>query len=303
MELSAEEDWFDVDQGYYLSASFGHFDDGANTRNVLMAVPFPLSSELVVQYGELRSDFDVENNLEVSFQSDAEQVLSAGFSYEQIETDSGYELEEITLNAVIALGRWETQLRLSQADVNFSVTGLDDAVLEQRIQDLALLKARRDHLGFSVAYYRDNWGARFNFDDYELERARNLDNFERDDLLTGLSPRQRLDLYRYLSELSDERPLATLYRSVLFANFGYGQQVSVTADYSASVDAFFWDAYANTYSFGLLHLDQKQENSRRLQAYIAGDFPLGKQFSLGLLLSGEDNDSSVYSQLSIGYGW
>ena len=174
--------------------------------------------------------------------------------------------------------------------------------MQQRVRGLGLLSAERDSLGVTVSYYKDNWGFGFSIDDYELDR-RASGNVDRENLLTGLSFEQRRALFEYLSERGDDRPLLTLYRSVLFANYSYNQQASVAADLTLGIDVFFWDRYANTYSFGLMYGEQPLIDDGFVQAYVAAEFPFGKGFSVGALISGEDQESSVYSQLSLGYSW
>ena len=301
--LSSEEDWFDVDAGYSLRASYGAFDDGASAKSALFIAPLPFDAEMALNYGSLKADQDSEDSYFVSLRTDADALFSFGLSAETIDADTGYDVDEFQVDMTIAMGAWETQLRVSRADLQLAATGIGDPVLAQRVRDLGLLDATRDGLGFSLTYFQPRWALRLSLDDYELERDGELVRLDRDAVLAGLSNEQRRDLLLYLTERSDQRAFLSLYRSVLFANYSYAQQVSVAADYTLGVDAYFWDSHANTYAIGFVHVDHIHQQADRIQGYVSGDFLLGSHFSFGLLFSGEDEDDSVYSELSIGYSW
>lgn len=298
----ASDDWFDVEQGFYLGASIAGFDDGARGAGVQFQAPLPLELEMLSQYTYFDFDNDSGDAYLLHIQSDRSQILSVGLGIESQASDFGYKLQGLSGNAILTFGSWETQLRLGRSDLEFAVD-VENTIVEERIQELGLLDASRDRVGFSIGYFSQDWGLRFNLDDYDLDRDRSLNEIDQALFFQGLTQQQRSELFSALSSLSNDRPFLELYRSLWITNYAISEQVNISADYSVGFDLYFWDQHAHAYSLGLMHVEQLGSNSGYLQGVASADFNLGGGATLGLLLSAEDAEASAFAELSVGYRW
>jgi hypothetical protein len=301
-QVVAEEDWFESDQGYFVSVALGRFSDEAESKRFQFSSRLLWNSDFSFSYLDLELEQDREQSFSVRLQSDLESMVSFGLGYERLRSDSGFVFRDSELNSILSLGRIEAEVRVGRSDIQLG-TEFEDPVLEATIADLGLLDITRERVGFSVGYFEHNWGIKVSLDDYESERSRSAEDFDLALILEGLDREQRQALFDYLSQRGTQRPLTELYRSVLLANYQYSQQLGVGADYILGFDMYVWDKKANTYSFGLAHVERIGNEEQSLHSYVSGEFPLRQGLSLGLMFAAEERDSSTYSELSIGYSW
>lgn len=315
-----EDDWFDVSQGYRLLASYGFFDEGGDAQSVFLFAPFAFESNVSLKAGVLNSEDFKEKSFGLALQTDSSKMFGAGFSYDYINAEDGYRIADIELNFVLSIGSWEAQIWGSQADIALST---DDALIDfpiDSIRELNVLNATQDSYGFALSYYHENWGVSVSVEDYELEVDTNTDTDVSDEIDTGTGSFEgfaifdRLSLFERLNQAEREtlqRTFLDIENRLAFNNLGtsrfsstqHNQQINAFADFSVGADAYFWDKFGNTYSLGVLQTKLIDENTKRFYSYGAIDVPIGKHWSFAALASSERNESSVYTELSIGYSW
>jgi hypothetical protein len=275
---SDPDDWSidDYKSDSVLALHYGADDNEGSLSGVDLGLPFLSGGRMDAYYSRADArleDTDTEvDQYGLTWFSDTQQALSAGFGYEFTGRKNIIEIEDKLIIGQYSENNWFLRLKYISGQVKAYTTGTEN---ERPIPNRIL-----ERLGDSVAIERKGLG-----------------------LATGVSGsswnwRTGLTFYDYDRDLSRMRERLVQY---YFKN-GVIDQVFQLSNWDFYIDLMF---LSDTYSIllGTKVYELHVENETNEQVYTSLELPLSDRFGIGTLISYAVDDSSLYSEVSLNVYW
>jgi len=295
----AQDDWFDTGSpSGNISVRYGVFEGGDELQSVLMNSSFILDSQISLQVNQFDSAGQDEDQWLLQIETDPLANTSFSASYAESERDQQYQFDNITLGLRHSISDWDFRLIFGKGDIELGVEGIPE-VLEGILDELGVFDATQTQYGVGVSYFGKNWGVSFEYDQFDLDQSKGIDDIEFGDL----NQAQRRALFALVRDFNENGTPRGLGTSLAFAGFSVDQQLSAGLDETIYTDAFYSFDNAWVLTVGVEIFKVIFTDDRNTALFSSVDIPVAQRFGIGLLLGADDISKSSYSELRLRYTW
>jgi len=273
--------------------------------------------------------------------SDPLTTFSFGLGYEENGKGSSVGSKDANIYFQLSASEhWSFRAKYLRGDIELRYDGIADNI-EQQFRVLGLLSRQREGFGLSASFDNLYWGVRLsvNYYDYDGDKTPQIEDSQAlNELLTGetlTEARFWLSVYYSLlyqaqidrgvdeqAAIDNVNDFFTRFETAIrertelwirqrtqekrdfnqaYYRYAYGQQ-NLLSQQDLSIDTY-WNNDKATYLIGGLTYESYIDGEYISQFYGGIEYQISERYSVGALVSYEDDYSDVYAELSMGFDW